>query len=132
MTDISAAMGIEGLKQIDKTLSHYRKVFNAYKVGLEGVPGIKFIGEKDGRFSSCWLATTLVDRRDDLKKKLGEYNVESDPVHYRCDRYSVFGGRVYNCPNMDLLENRYLVLPMHYHMTKEDVNYVCGVIKGGW
>ena len=74
----------------------------------------------------------LVEKRDDLRKKLAEAGVESNQVHYRNDIYSVFGGRVDNCPNMDRVESKYLVLPMHYHLTVADIEYICAVIKEGW
>jgi len=105
--------------------------------GLEGVSGIKVmhkdaLEEKDNTKSTYWLCTVEVDRKDDLKKKLAENNIESNETHFRCDRYSVYGGRVYNCPNMDYLEERYLLLPMHQYVTLEDVNYITEVIKSGW
>src|SRR3990167_5053143 len=40
MTDISAALGIEALKQFNHTLSHYRTLFEAYDQYLEDIPGI--------------------------------------------------------------------------------------------
>lgn len=132
MTDVSAALGIEGLKELPRTLGTYREMFEIYKEKLRDIPGITFIGEKPDRTSSCWLATVLVENRDELKKKLAEHGVESDPVHYRCDGYSVFGGRVDHCPNMDALESKYLVLPMHMFVENEDIEQICEIIKGGW
>lgn len=132
MTDVEASLGIEGMNVLNETMKHYRDMFNQYKEGLNNIPGITFIGEKEDRKSSCWLATTIVEKRDELKKKLAENNIESDQVHYRCDRYTVFGGAVDNCPNMDYLEDKYLVLPMHYHMTKDLIDRVISVIRGGW
>jgi len=132
MTDILAAMGIEAMKTIDETLAHHRKLFEAYREGLKGIPGITFIGDDQDHRSSCWLATTLVENRDDLKKKLAENDIESDPVHYRNDRYSIFGKRVTDCPNMDALESKYLVLPKHFYLTVEDIDRVCRVVRRGW
>ena len=132
MTDIAAAMGIEALKEIDATLLHHRQLFNAYQEGLQGIPGISFIGDDDLHQSSCWLATAFVENRNRLQAKLAENGIESDPVHYRNDRYSIFGGRVEDCPNMDALENKYLVLPKHFNLTVEDVSRICKVIRSGW
>jgi dTDP-4-amino-4,6-dideoxygalactose transaminase len=132
MTDISAAMGVEAMKQIDKTLAHHRELFETYQNELDNVPGIKFIGEDKDHRSSCWLATVLVEKREDLRKKLAEYDVETNQVHYRNDMYTVFGGRVSHCPNMDRLEDKYLVLPMHYYLLVDDIKYICKVIKAGW
>jgi perosamine synthetase len=132
MTDVSAVMGIEAMKLLKPTLSHHRELFEAYRKGLKGIPGITFIGDDKDHRSSCWLSTVLVEKRDELKKMLASHNIESNQVHYRNDIYTVFGGRVDDCPNMDKLESQYLVLPMHYFMTVKDVERVCKTIKGGW
>jgi len=134
MTDVNAAMGIEEMKVIDKTLAHHRELFEAYRKGLRDIRGITFIGDDNDHQSSCWLATVLVENgtRDRLKAKLASHGIEADSVHYRNDRYSIFGKRVEDCPNMDLLENSYLVLPKHFYMTVEDVERVCKLIRSGW
>lgn len=132
MTDISAVMGIEAMKIIDQTLSHHRELFEAYQEGLKGIPGIFFIGDDEIHQSSCWLATAFVENRDNLRAKLAENGIESDPVHYRNDRYSIFGKRVSDCPNMDAIENKYLVLPKHFYLTVKDVGGICQIIRSGW
>jgi perosamine synthetase len=65
-------------------------------------------------------------------KNLRDHKIESGQVHYRNDRYTVLGGRRDDLPNMDAIEDNYIVLPLHSHMTEENVNYVCEVIKKGW
>lgn len=132
MTDVSASLGIEALKVFDETLAHHRKLFEAYRTGLAGIPGITFIGDDEVHRSSCWLATVLAENRDGLKAKLAENNIDSNQVHYRNDLYTLFGGRVSDCPNMDKLESKYLVLPMHYYVTEEQIAYICDVIRKGW
>jgi len=132
MTDIAAAMGIEAMKLLPETLAHHRELFEAYKQGLSGIPGITFIGDDEDHQSSCWLATVLVENRNGLKNKLAENGIESNQVHYRNDIYTIFGGRTETCPNMDAVESKYLVLPKHFHLTVEDIDRVCNVIKSGW
>jgi len=132
MTDIAAAMGLEAMKILPQTLAHHRELFEAYRQGLANIPGIKFIGDDEDHYSSCWLCTVLAEKREDLRKKLAEYGIESNQVHYRNDIYTVFGGRVSHCPNMDKLEGKYLVLPMHYHLKVTDIERICEVIRSGW
>ena len=133
MTDISAAMGIAALHEFDETLSHRQKLFQAYRKGLKGASGIKLLGaEHTDRTHAAWLCTCLVEKRLDFMKNLREHKIESSQVHYRNDRYTVLGGRRGNLPNMDAIEENYIVLPLHSHMTEENVKYVCEVIKKGW
>jgi dTDP-4-amino-4,6-dideoxygalactose transaminase len=132
MSDVTASLGIEGLKKLPKILKHQKMIYQAYKKGLQGIFGVVLLGEQEGKESSHWLNTILVERRADLMKKLAEHNIESSPTHYRCDKYSVFGGRVDYCKNMDWIEENYLVLPSHYYVTVQDVEYICNVIRKGW
>ena len=132
MTDFSASMGLAAMDELDQTLSHHRDLFETYREELNHIPGITFIGDNKDHQSSCWLCTVLVERRDDLKRKLAEAGIESNQVHYRNDQYTVFGGRVHDCPNMDKLESKYLVLPMHYFLKREDIQYICDTIRKGW
>lgn len=136
MTDIAAAMGIAGLETLDSQIAHRRKLRYQYQTGLMGLygalDGISIIDEDPD--SACWLMTVLVDRREDLKRKLAERGIESDQVHYRNDRYAIFAEHVQGCrfPNMDAIQDKYLVLPLHMGMQAEDVDYICGVIREGW
>ena len=90
------------------------------------------IGYSD-REHAAWLCTVLVEGRRDLEHKLRDHSIESGQVHFRNDRYSVFADfRSDDLPNMDAIEDKYLVLPLHTHMTIEDVDRVCDTIRSGW
>ena len=43
---------------------------------------------------------------------------------------------VFNCnahfPNMDLVDDEYLILPLHTKVSLQDVDRICDVIKLGW
>jgi dTDP-4-amino-4,6-dideoxygalactose transaminase len=132
MTDIAAAMGIAGLETLDSQIRLRRYMRTMYMCQLDEVPGIEVIDRDPD--SACWLMTVLVDRREDLRRKLAERGIDSDQVHYRNDRYGVFGSGAVRgqFPNMDAIEPRYLCLPMHANMTAEDVDRVCSVIREGW
>jgi dTDP-4-amino-4,6-dideoxygalactose transaminase len=133
MTDIGAAMGLAALKEFDETLAYRQQLFAAYRKGLAGIKGIQLIGaDASDRTHASWLVTALVDRRVDFMKKLRDHKIESGQVHYRNDRYTVLGGRRHDLPNMDAVEERYIVLPLHLRMSIADVDYVCKVIASGW
>ena len=133
MTDISAAMGLAALEEFDQTLALRRALLEQYEKGLQGVPGVRLIGAgKTDRVHAAWLCTVLVERRRDLQRKLLEHRIESNQVHYRNDRYSIFGGRRSDLPNMDAIEEEYLVLPLHTKMVSDHVDRVCSVVRSGW
>jgi perosamine synthetase len=133
MTDIAAAMGLAALEEFNEISSYRKTLFKAYEKGFINIPGISFIGGGyTDREHAAWMCTVNVDNRDGLQKKLRENNIESSQVHYRNDRYSIFGGRRNDLPNMDAVENHYLVLPLHTKMSLEDVDRIFNVINSGW
>lgn len=133
MTDISAAMGLAALEEFDAVLDHRKRLLNEYTKGLQGIDGIQCVGtEYTDREHAAWLCTVLAENRLELQKKLYENHIESNQVHYRNDRYTIFGGRRNDLPHMDALEDKYMVLPLHTKMDVEDVQRICTVVKSGW
>ena len=133
MTDIAAAMGLASLKSFDEKMAIRQRYLALYAERLSKVPGLSVVGQDFiGKGHAAWLCTVLAENMEGLRRKLRECNIEANQVHFRNDRYSIFGGRVENCPNMDAVEDRYLVLPLHTHMTEEQVIRVCETIERGW
>ncbi|MBS0205660.1 MAG: DegT/DnrJ/EryC1/StrS family aminotransferase [Planctomycetes bacterium] len=133
MTDIGASMGLAALESFDSVLYHRMQLMEEYKHGLQGIPGISVLGsDYADREHACWLCTVSVESRRELQRKLYEHGVETNQVHYRNDRYSIFGGRRVDLPNMDRIEDKYLVLPLHHKVSLEDVQHICDLIRGGW
>jgi perosamine synthetase len=135
MTDIAAAMGIAALSEFDEQSQIRKALFQVYEEELAGCERLRVLGGgyKD-REHAAWLFTVIVEERYKLQEKLRDNNIESNQVHFRNDRYSIFkeftDGKVF--PNMDKIEDDYLVLPLHTKMTVEDARRVCSVIKSGW
>ncbi len=134
MTDISAAIGLASLEEFDWILSYRRQLFDLYKKNLQGISGLTLLcGDETDRTNAAWLCTIAVENRTDLMKYLRENKIESAQVHYRNDRYSIFGGRKEGLfPNMDAMEDKYLVLPLHTRTKVEDIEFICETLKKGW
>jgi dTDP-4-amino-4,6-dideoxygalactose transaminase len=134
MTDIGAAMGLAALVTLEDNLTLRKQLFARYIKRLEGIDGIEVVGANfDDRIHGAWLCTVLVERRKDLERMLRSKAIESGQVHFRNDRYSVFKEfRDTQLPVMDSIEDRYLVLPLHTHLSEADVDRVCDTIESGW
>ncbi len=132
-SDIAAAIGLAALEEFDEVLAHRRGLLEQYEWELARIPGLSLIGERrTDRTHAAWMCTILADGREALQKKLREHNIESSQVHYRNDRYSIFGGRRDDFPNMDAVEDKYLHLPLHTRMNSSDVARICSTIRAGW
>jgi perosamine synthetase len=133
MTDIGAAMGLAALAEFEQVLALRQSLFKRYCENLRGVSGIQIVGDDfTDREHAAWIFTIIAENRRELQAKLRSNGIESNQVHYRNDRYTVFGGRRDNLPNMDAIEDNYLVLPLHTKITFDHVDKICDVIRSGW
>jgi dTDP-4-amino-4,6-dideoxygalactose transaminase len=114
MNDITAAFGMGNLVSIDPIIAHRRRLCNVY--ARHGVP------------ASLWFAHTLTSRRSELKALLREEGVHTGEYHYRCDKYTIFGGKM-KLPVMDTLESQYLLLPVHHRVSLKDVQRICSLLQ---
>lgn len=129
MTDLGAALGLAGLEEFDDTLLHRQTLLKRYIENLGDHNSVKIVGRPNTHsVHAAWLFTILTKKRKQLQKFLLDNGVESNQVHYRNDRYSILGGRQ-ELQNMDLIENDYLVLPLHTRMGIRDVDRICDLIS---
>jgi dTDP-4-amino-4,6-dideoxygalactose transaminase len=133
MTDIGAAMGLAALEEWDETHALRLALLKKYEELIQDNEDIQILGRSNEDIvHGAWLCTVRVKRRKDLQEKLWRNKIETNQVHYRNDRYSVFGGRQKNFPNMDAIEDEYLVLPLHTKMELSDVERIAEIINSGW
>ena len=132
MTDISATLGCDSLSEFSKILSHRRKIFDVYLNELSKNKNIHCVNDLDNKKKhAAWLFTIVLEKKDFLQKKLRDYKIETNQVHFRNDRYSIFKKYVQGAKlkNMDYLENKYLVLPLHHKLSVNRTKYICGLIN---
>jgi dTDP-4-amino-4,6-dideoxygalactose transaminase len=133
MNDIAAALGVAGMAHFDDYLSLRRRNGLLYERLLEGVPGVSVHREQPHERSAFWLASVLVERRDDFVRKLAEAWITASPVHLRSDAFTVFSQ--FNAgplPGVDSFDARHVSLPVGPWITEEDVHYVAETIRQGW
>jgi len=132
MNDIGAAIGLAGLEEFNETLAYRRSLYARYLENLKGASGLRIVDDYDPRKGhAAWLFTVIAERRLDLQLKLRSRGIESAQTHYRNDRYSVFGCKDH-FPNMDAIDDDYLILPLHTKMSLADVDRIGATIREGW
>ena len=132
LTDLGASIGYQGLLDFKKILAHRIEINDIYLKNLSKNPNIICIHDSDRKKkSAAWLFTILIKKKDYLQKKLREKNIETNQVHFRNDKYSIFKKFAKNqkFKNMDKIEDQYLVLPIHTKVLKKDAEYICKLIN---
>jgi dTDP-4-amino-4,6-dideoxygalactose transaminase len=131
MTDIGAALLLESIKEFKKINGYRKIIFNTYEKILSKNRNITIIDSKKDTGHAHWLFTILTDKKDYLQKKLRKIKIETNQVHFRNDRYSIFKKFIKNkvFKNMDKVEEKYLVLPVHTKMKVSDAVFVAQQIN---
>ena len=131
MTDIGAALLLESIKEFKKIDNCRKLIFNTYKKILKKNTNVTIVDSNDVKGHAHWLFTILIDKKDLLQKKLRDKLIETNQVHFRNDRYSIFKKFIKNqkFKNMDAVEDKYLVLPVHTKMTVSDARYIAEQIN---
>lgn len=123
MNDLSASIGLAALEELDSLLLRYKKKYELYK---------KLIGDimlPVNNTQNSWLCTIKVDDADKISKILNDNDIENGRIHYRNDIYQIFGGNRLDLPNMNYMENKYLVIPMCNTTTNKDIKFICNIIS---
>ena len=132
MTDLGASVGLEGLKDFKKIINHRKNIFDVYLNRLNKNKNIICVNKDDGkRTHAAWLFTIISKKKDFIQKKLREKRIETNQVHFRNDKYSIFKkfvkGKKY--PNMDYVENKYLAIPVHHKVSFNKAKYIADLIN---
>ncbi len=127
LTDLGACLLLDSMKEYKKIKKHRNSIYKTYLKNIVQNNKIQCIQTLDKKADEVmWLFTIVSPYKDLLQKKLRKKNIETNQVHFRNDRYSIFKKFVKNKSfrNMDMLQNKYLVLPMHTKMTVGDAKRV--------
>ena len=122
MTNIDASIGLANLEKIYEWLKYRKELVDIYREKLPQKCLLRKVEE-----NANWLFQILVDDREKFQREMGKQGIETNMVQLRNDIYAIFGGERLNLPNMDNLEERYVSLPLHCNLTKEDVLNICQI-----
>ena len=127
MTDIGAALLLDSMKEFNKIKKIRNNIHDLYINKLSNTPHLRCLKNSNPRVKPViWLTTIITKYKDHLQKELRSKLIETNQVHFRNDRYSIFKKFCKNkkFPNMDKVENNYLVIPTHTKMSLKDASKV--------
>jgi dTDP-4-amino-4,6-dideoxygalactose transaminase len=136
MSNVVAGIGRGQLKVLDQRVAKKKYIFEFYKRELGQLEGVEFMPINDWNEPNYWLSVMTLNgsvRPLDIMEALEKENIESRPVwkpmHMQpfFAEYDYIGGDV----SEKLFENG-VCLPSDTKMTDEDLERICGIIKGLW
>lgn len=126
---IQAAIGLVGLKYLDRDNARRREIHARYEEGLAvRPPGLDLIPVPSGSVPSGHMFRVLSERRDELLEFLNTKSIFPG-VHYELSTaYPVFEAYRRSCPAAELAAARLLTLPCHLALTDDDVDRVAAAV----
>jgi perosamine synthetase len=130
MNDISAAIGIEQLKELDAGNEFRGHLVATYKEVLRDT-NAKFLKISELAESSHHLCVVRVPNRDVVFGKMRDAGI-SCGVHYTPNHYYLpfFSAKRYPLTETEHAYSEILSLPLHLHMTLDDAVQVGSTLKG--
>ncbi len=139
MSNIVAGIGRGQLKVLDQRIGQKKYIFDYYREHLKDCEGLSFMPVHTDERANCWLSVIqLADncgvRPLDVMIALEKGDIESRPVWKPMHLQPVF-------KNYDYIDNgnvgavlfrRGVCLPSDTKMTDEDLERICGIIRGLW
>ena len=130
LSNICAAIGIGQMHVLDERVIRRREIFDNYVKFLD-LPGVSFMPEPLGRYSTRWLTTLTINpsvtgvSSNDIRKKLLEYKIESRPLWKPMHMQPLYSGAMYHGNFFDegLFKNG-MCLPSGSAMTEKEQNEI--------
>jgi perosamine synthetase len=132
LTNIAAAIGLANLTSLEAQQARRQSLALRYREAFMDVRGIALMRSDDDRISSNHFFAMHVERRDDFCRMMSDNGIQVSVVHNRNDIYTVFGGTRSDLPQLERFSRSYIGLPLHMHLTEDDVAYIIQVVQSGW
>jgi dTDP-4-amino-4,6-dideoxygalactose transaminase len=140
MHEISAAMGLTSLDNIDRVIDANRRNYHQYRRELDGIPGLSVVAYDERERCNFQYVIVEVDAavtelaRDGLVEALWAENVRARRYFYpgvhRMEPYrSYFPHAHLLLPQTEALTQRVLSLPTGTTMGEEEVRRICEIIR---
>lgn len=130
MTNICAAIGVAQLENAKDVIEKKRKIAEAYRHNLEGLP-LKVLWQSSDIVNSFWMVTIALDdasQRDALRTHLDKDLIETRPTFYPVHTMPMYLEKK-TYPVAEKLGARGMNLPSYPALTNADVEFICTSIK---
>lgn len=123
---IMASIGLVQLKYLDRDNAYRRQIAQWYRERLEQYPEyIKLVKIPKECSYSGHLFQIMVENRDEVILKLNKAEIYPG-VHYADNTlYRMYSYAHGTCPFAEYVSEHVISLPVHLHLSYEDIQYIC-------
>jgi len=126
---IMASIALVQLRRLEVDNEHRRQLSKIYdQIFMNYSNKIGLIDYYDNCLSSRHLYQILVENRDQMIEYLNQFEIYPG-VHYRNNmEYSIYKQHSTNCPNTEEYTRKLVSLPLHLHLSGDDVKYIASKV----
>ncbi len=132
MNDVNAAIGIENLKHAYAIVNIHQTNASYYNTVLQNLDGVTLLENLPDRKSAYWLYTIRVEDRFNFMKMMSSKGISTSRVHERNDKHSSLLHLKTDLPNLDIVSEDMICIPVGWWVSPEDLHYIESCIKNGW
>lgn len=129
MNDITASLGLVGLKHLDEAIAHRREIGEKYRRELADCKKVGLIYFSEDKTPNYQIFPMHIQDRMEFGKFMREKGIYVTINNRRNDRYTIFGGERNDLPNTARADADTILLPMHGDLTDQDVDKIIAAVK---
>jgi perosamine synthetase len=129
MNDITATVGLVGLRHFDVPAARRREVGERYRSELAGLERLRLLDWRDDREPNYQIFPVHVEKREAFARFMRERGIMVNVNNRRNDRYAIFGSGPRDLPSVARAEEDTILLPIHYDLTDDDVERIIAAVR---
>src|SRR3989440_621160 len=140
MSSMQAALGLAQLERIEELMERKRQIFGWYKEEFGDIAGLTLNPETRGTKNSYWMITVMLDpslgiEKSHLQRELTARNIDSRPFFNPLSSIPAYRETVQAREARERNRVSYRIcpyginLPSALNLTKQQVSYVCDVLR---
>lgn len=129
MNNLSAAMGILGLRYLPDNLARCRENYDYYQMEMGPSWDYEYDYNDHWETESPWTYTLLCNDREKVEKRLTAAGIGHSRGHRRNDEYAIFAESRVDLPGVDEYTSKCLHIPCGWWVTDEDRERIVNVIS---
>jgi len=129
MNDIIASLGIAAINNFDKPFGWRSYIGEQYRKELGGLSKIRLLTYYKDREPNYQIFPIHVEKRRKFAQFMWDNGIQVVVNNRRNDKYSIFGEKRNDLPNLELVDKDVILLPIHHDLTDSEMNRVIDKVK---
>lgn len=131
MNNINACIGIKQMEYIEEIIRKHKEnsLFFDQNINNKKIEKLK---RNEYSESSSWIYTVKAENKYEFQKFLLENGIQSDPVHVRNDKYSVFKEYALkegSLPGADEFCSKHISIPVGWWLSEDDRRFIVETVN---